>query len=70
MAGLRRALYVGPDGLRASGSAAVARGLEHSGPGWAYLGWLARLPVLRQVLQLLIDGMGGGPRQVPTVKET
>lgn len=69
VAGLRRALYVGPDGLRASGLAAVARGLEHSGPGWAYLGWLARLPVLRQLLQLLIDGMGGGPRQLPTVKE-
>ncbi|TCN39618.1 phospholipid methyltransferase [Kribbella orskensis] len=69
VAGLRRALYVGPDGLQASGLAAVARGLEHSGPGWAYLGWLARLPVLRQLLQLLLDGMGGGPRQLPTVKE-
>lgn len=70
VAGLRRALYVGPDGLQASGLAAVARGLEHSGPGWAYLGWLARLPVLRQLLQLLIDGMGGGPRQLPMVKES
>ena len=70
VAGLRRALYVGPDGLQASGLAAVARGLEHSGPGWAYLGWLARLPVLRQLLQLLIDVMGGGPRQLPMVKES
>jgi protein-S-isoprenylcysteine O-methyltransferase Ste14 len=69
VAGLRRALYVGPDGLQASGLAAVARGLEHSGPGWAYLGWLTRLPVLRQLLQLLVDGMGGGSRQLPTVKE-
>lgn len=69
VAGLRRALYVGPDGLQASGLAAVARGLEHSGPGWAYLGWLVRLPVVRPLLQLLLDGMGGGPRQLPTPKE-
>jgi protein-S-isoprenylcysteine O-methyltransferase Ste14 len=69
VAGLRRALYVGPDGLKANGLAAVTRGLEHSGPGWAYLGWLLRLPVVRPLLQLLLDGMGGGPRQLPTVKE-
>jgi hypothetical protein len=70
VAGLRRALYVGPDGLQASGLAAVARGLEHRGPGWAYLGWAIRLPVVRPMLQLLVDGMGGGPRQLPTAKET
>lgn len=70
VAGLRRALYVGPDGLQASGLAAVARGLEHSGPGWAYLGWSIRLPVVRPMLQLLVDGMGGGPRQLPMAKET
>ncbi|MFI5710325.1 methyltransferase family protein [Kribbella sp. NPDC051620] len=70
VAGLRRALYVGPDDLQASGLAAVARGLEHSGPGWAYLGWSIRLPVVRPMLQLLVDGMGGGPRQLPTAKET
>lgn len=70
VAGLRRALYVGPDGLQASGLAAIARALEHSGPGWAYLGWLVRLPVVRPLLQLLVDGMGGGPRQLPTMKET
>jgi hypothetical protein len=67
VAGLRRALYVGPDGLQASGLAAVARALEHSGPGWAYVAWLLRLPVVRPVLQLLIDGMGGGPRDLPAV---
>jgi protein-S-isoprenylcysteine O-methyltransferase Ste14 len=70
VAGLRRALYVGPDGLQASGLAAVARGLEHSGPGWAYLGWSIRLPVVRPMMQLLVDGLGGGPRQLPTAKET
>jgi hypothetical protein len=62
---LQRALYVGPDGLQARGLAAVARGFEHSGLGWAYLGWLLRLPVLRPLAQLLVDGMGGGPRQLP-----
>jgi protein-S-isoprenylcysteine O-methyltransferase Ste14 len=69
VAGLRRALYVGPDGLQARGLAAVARGLEHSGPAWAFVGWSMRLPVIRPMLQLLVDGMGGGPRQLPTVKE-
>jgi protein-S-isoprenylcysteine O-methyltransferase Ste14 len=64
VAGLQRVLYVGPDGLQARGLAAVARGFEHSGLGWAYLGWLLRLPVLRPVVQLLLDGMGGGPRQL------
>jgi hypothetical protein len=68
--GLRRALYVGPDGLQVSGLAAVARGLEHSGPVWAYVGWTIRLPVVRPLLQLLVDGMGGGPRQLPRVEES
>jgi protein-S-isoprenylcysteine O-methyltransferase Ste14 len=68
VAGLRRALYVGPDGLQARGLAAVARGLEHSGPAWAYVGWLLRLPLVRPVVQLLLDGMGGGPRQLPAPK--
>jgi hypothetical protein len=66
--GLRRALYVGPDGLRATGLAAVARALEHSGPGWAYFGWLLRLPLVRPALQLLLDGMGGGPRDLRAVR--
>ncbi|MEV8377414.1 methyltransferase [Kribbella sp. NPDC056861] len=68
--GLRRALYVRPDGLQASGLAAVARGLEHGGPVWAYVGWAIRLPVVRPLLQLLVDGMGGGPRQLPRVEES
>ncbi|MGC4936789.1 methyltransferase family protein [Kribbella sp. DT2] len=65
VAGLRRALYVGPDGDRASGLGAIARAFQHSGPGWAYVGWLVGLPVVRPLLQLLLDGMGGGERELP-----
>jgi protein-S-isoprenylcysteine O-methyltransferase Ste14 len=67
VAGLRRARYAGPDGETADGVAALARALEHCGPGWAYLGWLARLPVIRPVLQLLVDRTGGGPRDLQGV---
>jgi protein-S-isoprenylcysteine O-methyltransferase Ste14 len=65
VAALRRALYVGPDGQRASGLGAIARAFQHSGPGWAYVGWLIGLPVVRPLLQLLLDGMGGGERELP-----
>ncbi len=64
VAGLRRARYAGPDGETADGVAAVARAFEHCGPGWAYLGWLVRLPVVRPALQLLVDRTGGGPRDL------
>ncbi|GAB3826929.1 methyltransferase [Kribbella italica] len=65
VAGLRRALYVGPDGQRASGLGAIAQAFQHSGLGWAYVGWLIGLPVVRPLLQLLLDGMGGGERELP-----
>ncbi|MEV6288023.1 methyltransferase [Kribbella sp. NPDC051770] len=65
VAALRRALYVGPDGTRTSGLGALARAFQHSGPGWAYAGWLIGLPVVRPLLQLLLDGMGGGERDLP-----
>lgn len=65
VAALRRALYVGPDGQRASGLGAIARAFQHSSLGWAYVGWLIALPVVRPLLQLLLDGMGGGERDLP-----
>ena len=46
----------------ARGVAAMAYALDHVHLGWAYVGWLARLPGVRAVLQLLVDAIGGGPR--------
>ncbi len=46
------------------GLAAFARGLEHLHFGWAYVGALARLPVIRPLVQTLLDATGLGPRPV------
>jgi protein-S-isoprenylcysteine O-methyltransferase Ste14 len=46
------------------GVVAVARALEHVHLGWAILGWIMRLPLLRSVLQLLVDASGGEPRLI------
>lgn len=58
---LWRALYVGGDGHRENGVAAVARGLEHLSLGWAYVGWFLRLPGLRWLAQLVADAMIAAP---------
>ncbi len=47
------------------GVAAVARALEHVNLAWALVGFAARLPLIRPVLQLLLDASGGGPRRIP-----
>ncbi|MDD9940218.1 MAG: hypothetical protein OXU20_04050 [Myxococcales bacterium] len=49
-------------GYRAYGVEAVARALEHVHLGWAVLGCLARLPIMVDVLQVIVDASGGGPR--------
>lgn len=65
--GLTRITYDPGDGGREEqGVAAVARALEHIHLGWAFAGWLTRLPGLRWVLQLLTDASGGGPVRRPT----
>jgi hypothetical protein len=51
-------------GERDSGLAAIGRSLEHVNLGWAALSWIGRLPVLQQVLQLIADALGFGPRPV------
>jgi protein-S-isoprenylcysteine O-methyltransferase Ste14 len=61
---LRRARYRGSDGYTCDGVAAVARGLEHASLGWAAIGWLLRLPPLDRLVQVIVDGVGGGPRTV------
>lgn len=46
------------------GVAAFARALEHIHLGWALAGWTMRLPVVRGLLQILVDAAGGSPRRV------
>ena len=51
------------------GVPAVARALEHVHLGWAALGWTMRLPVLRTLLQILVDASGGEPRRIERARE-
>ena len=55
-------------GERESGLAAIGRSLEHVNLGWAAVSWVGRLPGLQQVLQLIADALGFGPR--PVVRRT
>ncbi|MDQ6828471.1 MAG: isoprenylcysteine carboxylmethyltransferase family protein [Gemmatimonadota bacterium] len=48
-----------------SGVAAMGRALEHINFGWAYAGMLLRLPLVRQLIQLIVDASGGGPTRLP-----
>ena len=45
------------------GVAAVARGLEHVNLGWAWLGWLLRLPGVAWLAQLVTDAMIAAPHE-------
>jgi protein-S-isoprenylcysteine O-methyltransferase Ste14 len=62
---LVRITYEAPDGHEEEGVAAVARVLEHIHLAWALVGFTMRLPVIRPVLQLITDAVGGGPRTIP-----
>jgi len=60
---LRRITYEPCDGTRAeSGMKAIARSLEHIHFGWAFIGFLLRLPVIAELAQLLADASGAEPR--------
>jgi protein-S-isoprenylcysteine O-methyltransferase Ste14 len=48
----------------ATGIAAIGRSLEHVNLAWAAVSWVARLPAIQQVLQLVTDAVGGGPRNL------
>jgi len=62
---LRRITYEPGDGSRsASGIEAIARALEHVHLGWAFVGFLLRLPVVRQFSQLLADASGAEARTI------
>jgi protein-S-isoprenylcysteine O-methyltransferase Ste14 len=62
--GLVRARYEGPDGYWVDGVAAVSRGLEHVNLAWAVVGWFLRLPGLDRLAQIIVDGVGGQPREL------
>lgn len=61
---LTRMTYEAADGATAEGVAALARALEHIHLGWAFVGWSARLPVVRPLLQVILDAVGAGPRTI------
>jgi Phospholipid methyltransferase len=47
-----------------TGLAAVGRSLEHVNFALAIGSWIVRLPLVRPLLQLVADAVGGGPRQL------
>lgn len=61
---LTRMRWAGPDVPPDRGVAALARALEQAHLVAAWWGWLIRLPVVRPVLQLVLDACGLGPRDV------
>ena len=64
---LRRVTYemVEDDSIRAEGVAALARAVEHINFAWAMLGFFVRLPLVRDMLQLLADVSGGDEQIIP-----
>jgi protein-S-isoprenylcysteine O-methyltransferase Ste14 len=65
-----RITYEAGDGAySASGVEAIARALEHIHCGWALLGCVLRLPIVRQAAQLLVDASGGEPRRISVQNE-
>jgi protein-S-isoprenylcysteine O-methyltransferase Ste14 len=63
---LTRLTYLAADGSAFAGVAAVARALDHLNLGWAWLGWMLRLPGACQSMQLVVDALGGEPRVIPS----
>ena len=51
----------------ATGVEALARAVEHIHFGWALLGFVVRLPILRSWVQLLADAAGAEPRRLSRV---
>jgi protein-S-isoprenylcysteine O-methyltransferase Ste14 len=46
------------------GVAAFARGLEHLSLGWAFAGAVLRFPLIRPLIQVLLDASGLGPQRI------
>ena len=62
--GIRRISYVHASGSPSSGVAAVFQALGHINLGWAVVGWVLNLPVLRHLSQLIADVFGPTPHRV------
>jgi protein-S-isoprenylcysteine O-methyltransferase Ste14 len=63
---LQRITYDPMDGTDVDeGVGAFARGLEHINLGWAFAGACLRLPGIKHLVQILLDGSGLGPRSIP-----
>lgn len=60
----RRLTYVGADGSLDRGVSAAARALEHINLGWAVAGWVMRLPGLNQLITVIGDTVGAGPKRL------
>lgn len=62
---LQRITYDPMDGTDVDeGVGAFARALEHINLGWAFAGACLRLPGIKHVVQMLLDGSGLGPRSI------
>jgi hypothetical protein len=62
--------YEAEDGWSADGVVAVSAALQHGYLGWAVMGWLLGLPLVRHWAQLVVDAVVGVPtsndRRAPT----
>ena len=68
---LDRMTYDPMDGSQPEqGVRAFARGLEHINLAWAFAGAMLRLPGICQLVQLLLDASGLGPRTIPRRNKT
>jgi protein-S-isoprenylcysteine O-methyltransferase Ste14 len=59
-----RITYVAADGSVFAGVAALSRAVDHLNLAWAWVGWASRMPGVSQVVQLVVDAVGGGPRTI------
>jgi protein-S-isoprenylcysteine O-methyltransferase Ste14 len=60
---IQRITYVGEADI-STGVSAVGRSLEHVNLAWAAASWVARLPLVEPLLQLVTDAVGGEPRSI------
>ncbi len=59
---LRRVTYKhGTTGIEENGVVAIARALEHVNFSYAVTGWLMRLPMIKQLLQFIVDASAETP---------